>query len=63
MDGVLIKSINCPPDLLPQSHWYNIGGGWVATGYTYEQFYGDLDELRLHNRALSDTEIQYLKNH
>lgn len=62
MDGVLRKSITVPSDYLPPSVYFNIGGGWVGTG-TYEQFLGDLDELRLYNRALNNVEIQYLRNH
>lgn len=57
LNGILISSISCPSDVLPTSSYFNIGGAWLPA---YQQFHGDLDEVRFYNRALSDNEIQYL---
>ena len=62
IDGVLVNSMSCPSDILPSSHWFNVGGAWIAGG-AYQQYHGDLDDLRLYGRALSDVEITYLSTH
>ncbi|HEX3007650.1 MAG TPA: LamG domain-containing protein, partial [Bacteroidales bacterium] len=63
IDGIKISSIDCPSDLLPSTRYTNIGGAWIGTTGAYQQFKGDIDDLRLYDRALSDDEIIYLSKH
>ena len=64
IDGILKSSMNCPSDILPSSRYFNIGAGWIGSaGPQYQQFYGDIDDVRVYNRALNTSEIQYLKTH
>jgi hypothetical protein len=63
IDGIKVNSIVCPSDLLPSTRYTNIGGAWLGVGAVYQQFKGDLDDLRLYSRALSDDEIKYLSKH
>ncbi len=64
IDGILKSNMNCPSDILPATYYFNIGAGWIGSGGPqYQQFYGDLDDIRLYDRALTISEIQYLRTH
>lgn len=66
IDGVLQGSVNCDNQPINNDMW-----GW---GYAYlfsgrdlfsdnDYFKGSIDDIRVYNRALSSSEIQYLKAH
>lgn len=59
IDGTLEGSINCPSNFLPPVSYYDIGAGWLTTGC--KNFNGIVDDVKVYNRALTDSEIQYLK--
>lgn len=58
VDGVLVVKTICLGGYLPTNAPIEIGHFWADTRYLS----GSLDEVRIYNRALSDSEIQTLYN-
>jgi hypothetical protein len=58
IDGILKGSIPCSSSPLPYTTYYDIGAGWTSSGY--KPFTGDMDDIRVYNRSLSSSEIEYL---
>lgn len=66
VDGILQGSASCDnqPIILDYYGW-GYGFMWYGQDYYYGNSYqnGSLDDVRIYNRALTNSEIKYLKNH
>lgn len=61
IDGVNKGTVVCPSGVLPYTTFTDVGCGFMTSGY--KEFRGMLDEIRVYNRALNTSEIQFLSSH
>ncbi len=65
LDGSLQGSVNC--DNQPINNNISGWGAYLFVGFdlrsSWSYFTGSMDDIRVYNRALTDSEIQYLKTH
>lgn len=59
IDGTMVGSTSCDASVISNYYYQFWGFGYPD----YKPYRGDLDELRLYDRALSSTEINYLATH
>ncbi len=59
LDGSLAGETSCSTQII------NNYGGWMFIGFTWlqEHFRGKMDDVKLYDKALTTSEIQYLKTH
>jgi len=66
INGILINTCNAVPNsiIISSNNINNIGCGWSSnTNSASNYFQGNIDDIRIYNRALTEAEISYLATH
>lgn len=62
IDGVLDVTTNSRPTPIANLNNFSIGALWASKGVITSTFMGDIDEVRIWNSELTDTQLRYIMN-
>lgn len=62
IDGVLDVTTNSRPTPIANLNNFSIGALWTSKGAITSTFMGDIDEVRIWNSELTDTQLRYIMN-